>query len=156
MSSAAITGARIVFKINGTEVFFANSYQHTVAHAMQPVDTLGQPEPAEYAETGYTVNFSATAFRVNTKGAVAQGLRPRLEDLMRQPELTATVVDKITNTTKYNITRVKCSQEDFNSTARDLAQLTLAFVGIKLIEGDSPLGANIDNEEKTTGISRDI
>ena len=156
MATATSTGARVVFKMNGTEVLFANAMNYTVAHAHQPADILGQPEPAEYAETGYTVNFTATKFRVNTRGAVAQGLRPRLEDLMRQPELSASMVDKVSNKTLFTISRVKCTQEDFNVDARNLSQTVLSFVGIKMSEADSPAGENRDAEEKTTGVARDI
>ena len=156
MATATSTGARLIFKVNGSEVLFANALNYTVAHAHQPVDILGQPEPAEYAETGYTVNFTATLFRVNQRGATSQGLRPRLEDLMRQPELTATMVDKVDNATLFQFNRVKCTQEDFTVDARNLSQLVLSFVGIKLSENDSTAGANIDNVEQTSGIARDL
>ena len=156
MATATSTGARVIFKMNGIEVLFANAMNYTVAHAHQPVDIMGQPEPAEYAETGYTVNFTATKFRVNTRGAVSQGLRPRLEDLMRQKELTASMVDKVDASTLFTFSRVKCTQEDFNVDARNLSQTVLSFVGIKMTEADSTRGEDIDNAEKTTGVSRDI
>jgi hypothetical protein len=156
MATATSTGARVIFKVGGSEVIFANALSYTVAHAHQPVDVMGQPEPAEYAETGYTVNFTATLFRVNARGAESQGLRPRLEDLMRQPELSCTMVDKVDSSTLFTISRVKCTQEDFNVDARNLSQLVLSFVGIKMSESDSTRGESIDNEEKTTGVSRDI
>lgn len=156
MATATSTGARVIFKVNGSEVLFANALNYTVAHAHQPVDIMGQPEPAEYAETGYTVNFTATLFRVNTRGAIAQGLRPRLEDLMRQPEITATMVDKVDNSTIHQISRVKCTQEDFNVDARNLSQLVLSFVGIKMTESDSTAGENVQPAEQTSGTARDI
>ena len=129
--SQTSTGARIVFRVNGKKVAFANSLNYTVAHAHQPVDVLDQLEPAEYAETGYTVNFSATQFRVSNQSAMALGLRPRLQDILTQPELTAELVDRITGATLMLIQRVKCTQEDFNVDARSLGQTTLSFVGIK-------------------------
>ncbi len=129
--SQTSTGARIVFRVNGQKVAFANSLNYTVAHAHQPVDVLDQLEPAEYAETGYTVNFSATQFRVSNQSAMALGLRPRLQDILTQPDLTAELVDRITGATLMLIQRVKCTQEDFNVDARSLGQTTLSFVGIK-------------------------
>jgi hypothetical protein len=102
-----------------------------VAHAHQPVDVLDQLEPAEYAETGYTVNFTATLFRVSNQDAISLGLRPKLQNILTQPELTAELVDRITGATLFLIERVKCTQEDLNIDARNLGQLTLAFVGIK-------------------------
>jgi hypothetical protein len=129
--SQTSSGARIVFRVNGQKVAFANSVNYTVAHAHQPVDVLDQLEPAEYAETGYTVNFSATMFRVSNQSAMAIGLAPRLQDILTQPELTAEIVDRITGATLMLIQRVKLTQQDFSVDARSLGQLTLAFVGIK-------------------------
>jgi len=129
--SQTSTGARVVFRVNGQKIAFANSVTYTVAHAHQPVDVLDQLEPAEYAETGYTVNFTATIFRVSNQSAINLGLRPKLQDILTQPELTAELVDRITGVTIFLIDRVKCTQEDLNIDARSLGQLTLSFVGIK-------------------------
>jgi hypothetical protein len=130
--SQTSTGARVVFKVQGQKVAFANSLNYTVAHTHQPVDVLDQLDPKEYAETGYTVNFSATQFRVSGKSAQALGIRPRFQDILTQPELTAELIDNITGATLMLIQRVKCTQEDFNVDARSLGQTTLAFVGIRM------------------------
>jgi hypothetical protein len=129
--SQTSSGARVVFRVNGQKIAFANAISYTVAHAHQPVDVLDQLDPAEYAETGYTVNFNATLFRVSNQSAIALGLRPKLQDILTQPELTAEMIDRITGATLFLIERVKCTQEDFNVDARSLGQLTLSFVGIK-------------------------
>lgn len=126
------TGARVVFRVQGAKVLFANALNYTVAHAHQPVDVLDQLEPAEYAETGYTVNFTANMFRVSGQDAISLGLRPKLQDILTQPELTAELVDRISGQTLMLIERVKCTQEDFNVDARNLGQITLSFVGIKM------------------------
>lgn len=130
--SQTSTGARVVFRVNGQKIAFANALNYTVSHAHQPVDVLDQLEPVEYAETGYTVNFSATMFRVAFKDAITLGLRPKLQDILIQPELTAELIDRITGSTIMLIERVKCTQEDFSIDSRGLGQLTLAFVGIKM------------------------
>jgi hypothetical protein len=129
--SQTSTGARVVFRVNGTKIAFANAISYTVAHAHQPVDVLDQLEPAEYAETGYTVNFTATLFRVSNQDAISLGLRPKLQNILTQPELTAELIDRITGASLFLIERVKCTQEDLNIDARNLGQLTLSFVGIK-------------------------
>lgn len=129
--SQTSTGARVVFRVEGQKVAFANSMNYSVQHQHQPVDVLDQLEPAEYAETGYTVNFSATLFRVSNQSAMALGLRPRLEDILTQPELTAELIDRVTGATIMLIQRVKCTQEDFNVDARSLGQVSLSFVGIR-------------------------
>ena len=130
--SQSSTGARVVFRVGGTKVAFANSINYTVAHALQPVDVLDQLDPKEYAETGYTVNFTCTMFRVSNQDAISLGLRPKLQDILSQPEITAEMIDRVTGATLMLIERVKCSQEDMTIDARSLGQLTLNFVGIKM------------------------
>jgi len=136
--SQTSSGARVVFRVNGRKVAFANALNYTVAHAHQPVDVLDQLEPAEYAETGYTVNFSCTMFRVSNQSAISIGLRPKLQNILTQPELTAELIDRITGQTLFLIERVKCTQEDMNVDARSLAQMTLSFVGIKQSDEAGP------------------
>ena len=130
--SETSTGARVVFRVDGKKIAFANALNYTVTHAHQPVDVLDQLEPAEYAETGYTVNFTATLFRVSAKDPISLGLRPKLQDILRQPELQAELIDRVTGATLFLMERVKCTQEDLSIDARNLGQLTLSFVGIKM------------------------
>lgn len=130
--SQTSTGARVVFRINGQKVAFAQALSYSVAHAHQPVDVLDQLEPAEYAETGYTVNFNVTMFRVANQSAIALGLRPKLQDILTQPELTAELIDRVNGSTLMLLERVKCTQEDLNIDARALGQVTLSFVAIKM------------------------
>ena len=129
--SVSSTGARVVFRVNGTKIAFAQALNYSVAHAHQPVDVLDQLDPVEYAETGYTVNFTVNMFRVAGQSAIALGLRPKLQDILTQPELTAELVDRVNGATLMLIERVKCTQEDMNIDARALGQVTLSFVGIK-------------------------
>jgi hypothetical protein len=105
---------------------------YTVAHQHQPVDVLDQLDPVEYAETGYTVNFSVNQFRVANQSAMAIGLRPRFQDILTQPELTAELVDRITGATLALLQRVKCTEESLNIAARDIGQVTLNFVAIRM------------------------
>lgn len=130
--SQSSTGARVVFRINGAKIAFANAMNYTVAHAHQPVDVLDQLDPKEYAETGYTVNFTCNMFRVSGQDPISLGLRPKLQGILTQPELQAELIDRITGQTLMLIERIKCTQEDFNIDARNLGQLTLSFVGIKM------------------------
>lgn len=129
--SQTSTGARVVFRVNGQKVAFAQALNYSVAHAHQPVDVLDQLEPAEYAETGYTVNFTVSMFRVAAQSAISLGLRPKLQDILTQPELTAELIDRVNGQTLMLIERVKCTQEDMSIDARSLGQVTLSFVGIK-------------------------
>lgn len=132
--SVTSSGARVVFRVNGVKVAFANALNYTVAHSHQPVDVLDQIEPAEYAETGYTVNFTATLFRVPNQSVRSLGLMPKLQDILTQAELTAELVDGVTGASLFVVERVKATQEDMNVDARSLAQSTISFVGIKLFD----------------------
>lgn len=136
--SQTSTGARVVFRVQGQKIAFANAFNYTVAHAHQPVDVLDQLEPAEYAETGYTVNFTANMFRIADQSAIALGLRPKLQNILTQPELTAELIDRVTGKTLALLERVKCTQEDLSVDARSLAQLTLSFVAIKQTDETGP------------------
>ena len=129
--SQTSTGARVVFRVGGQKIAFANAISYSVQHAHQPVDVLDQLEPKEYAEVGYTVSFSATMFRVSGSSAMALGLRPSLQNILTQPELTAELVDSITGATLMLISRVKCTQDDMSIDARGIGQVTLQFVGIR-------------------------
>jgi hypothetical protein len=125
-------GARVIFKINGTPVLFANALNYTIQHTHQPLDVLDQFAPAEYTEQSYLINFTCTMFRVPNLDAVSLGLRPKPQDIITQPALTAELIDTVTNTTLLLIEQVKCVSESFSISARDIGQLTLDFVGLKL------------------------
>jgi hypothetical protein len=130
--SQTSTGARVVFKVSGQKVAFANAMNYSVAHGHQPVDVLDQLAPAEYAEVSYTVNFTCTMFRVAGQSAISLGLRPKLQDILTQPELSAELIDRVNGQTLMRLERVKCTQEDMNIDARSLGQVTLSFVAIKM------------------------
>lgn len=136
--SVSTTGARAVFRVNGAKVAFANQITYSVAHGHQPVDVLDQLEPAEYAEVSYTVNFTATKWRVAGQSAISLGLRPKLQDILTQPELTVELIDRVNGATIFLIERVKCTQEDLNIDSRSIGQLTLSFVGIKQSDEAGP------------------
>jgi hypothetical protein len=130
--SVTSTGARVVFRVNGQKVAFANAMNYTVSHGHQPVDVLDQLTPVEYAEVSYTVNFTCTMFRIANQSAISIGLRPKLQNILTQPELTAELIDRVNGQTLMLLERVKCTQEDMNIDARSLGQVTLSFVAIKM------------------------
>lgn len=130
--SRATSGARVAFSINGSKVAFANAINYTVSHDHQPVDVLDQLDPAEYAETGYRVTFSATMFRVANQSAIALGIRPKFQDILLQPELSAELIDRVTGQTLLRLERVKCTEESMSIDSRTLGSVTLNFVAIKM------------------------
>lgn len=129
--SLTVSGARVVFKLQGKKVAFATSVSYTITHEHLPVNILDQLEPVEYAETAYYVTFSASGFRIPDFSMIGQGFMPKLSDILNQPELTATIEDKITGVTILTVMRVKCIERSGNIGARDLATETYNFVGIR-------------------------
>ena len=127
------TGARVEFSINNAPVLFAKAVSYKVDHNLEPLHELDALEPAEFYETQYVVTFTVNSFRVNNRSAVSQGLMPSISTLILQPELKAVLTDKITLRPIFSVTRVKCTTEDFEVDARDLARSTLSFVGIRLL-----------------------
>ena len=130
--SNSTSGARVIFKVNGTPVLYANAFSYTIQHNHTALDVLDQLVPAEFSEVSYSVDFSCTMFRISNLDTVTLGLRPRLQDILTQPVLTAELIDTTTNTTLLMIEQVKCVSENFSIGARDLGQLTLEFKGLKL------------------------
>lgn len=135
--SQVTSGARLVFKVNGAKVLYASVVGYNLAYQYEPNMVLDQLVPAEYAETACIISFTCTMFRVSFRDAVSLGLRPKIKNLVLQPELTAELLDTITGQTLARIERIKCTEEVFDVTARDLGKLTLSFVGIQLFtEGE--------------------
>lgn len=132
MSSQTITGARAIFVVNGKKIAFTNSMSYNINQALSPIDVLDQLTPAEYAETGYTVDFQVTSFRVFNQSAIQVGVQTRLEDLLTQGELTVEVHDRLNpDTAVLLIERCKMQSRSGNFDARGVWQETWNFVGIK-------------------------
>ena len=130
--TATSTGARVEFKINNAPVLFANAVSYEVNHNLEPLYELDSLAPVEHYETRYSVTLTVNMFRVNNRSAMSQGLIPSLSTLILQPELSATLIDKVTNRPIFKVNRLKCTRETFDVSARELAKGSLTFVGISL------------------------
>jgi len=129
IGSQVSTGAKLELKIGGVIVAYANNATYTENHNMQPIERFGEVEVNEHAELGVTVEFSAAMFRVNTKAAVSLGISPRIQDFLKQPELTATLKDKLQDAVLVNINGIKLSSRSGSVDARGVWTETLNFVG---------------------------
>lgn len=132
MSSYTVSGARAVFRINGKKVAWATNVSYTITHEHLPVNVLDKLEVEEYSETAYYVTFSAGRFRVPNYSPMGaeSGLQPKLADILTQPELTAVIYDKTSETTLLTVYRVKMIERSGAVGARDLATETYNFVGV--------------------------
>lgn len=106
--SQVLTGSKIAFKLNGQKVAFASSINITEDNPVADIDVLDQVEVAELAETGHKVSFSVGVFKVDGNSAEALGLRPtNIEDILKQPELTCEVYNRIGDRVEYEMIGVK-------------------------------------------------
>lgn len=141
MPTQTISGARVVFKLQGNKVAFATNCNYTINHEHVPVNVLDQLEPVEYSETAYFTTFSAGGFRVPGYSPLTKGFMPKLQEILTQPELMAEIV---TNTeppvTVMRIERVKPVQRDGSIAARNLATESISFVGIRATDEGNPVG----------------
>lgn len=135
--SNSISGARVIFQINNAPVLFANAVSYEVNHNLEPFYHLDSVAPAEYYETTYEVTLTCNLFRVPYKSAMSQGLIPKLNDIVIQPELKAVMLDQITLQPIFTVERIKCTSESFDVDARNLAKTTLTFKGIRLISDNN-------------------
>ncbi len=129
--SQTFTGARAVFKIQGTQIAYASNCSYTINHQVQAIETLEKLNPIEHAEVGYDVSFSCNSFRVANNSAVNLGIQPVLESILTQPELTVELIDKISTATMLRIVGVKMTSRSGSVDARGVATESWSFVGLK-------------------------
>jgi len=134
--SKVLTGAKAVLAINGTIVAYASNCSYNWAHNVSPIELLGQPEVNEHTELGMTVDFTCTQFRVSGKSARNLGFQPTLAALLQQSELSATIIDKTTNTPLLIISGVKLTGRAGTVDARGVWTETLSFVGRLAADSD--------------------
>lgn len=130
-----LSGARARLLLDGTKVMYATNVSYGEDIEQSPVEVLDQLEVAEHVATAYRVNFSAQMVRVVTNPLkLRDGVRifPRLEEILRSGELTATVEDRITGTIVSNIERVKASNYRINVGARGIVLNDVEFVAIRI------------------------
>lgn len=125
----AVTGARAIFKIGDKAVAVASNCSYTWNHNQQAIEVLGRENVAEHAELGMTIEFSCDTFRVSAKSITELGFAPTLQNLLTQPELTASIEDKISNKSLFEVTGVKMKSRAGNVNARGVWTETLSFDG---------------------------
>jgi hypothetical protein len=136
--SDVITGAKALFAINGIIIAYASSCSYNWNHAHEPIQVLDELPVAEHAETGMTVDFSCSMFRVARKSTVSLGIQPKLERLLQQPELVVTIKDRVTGDTLLNVEGVKLTGRSGAFDARGAWAETLSFVGRKMTDEEGP------------------
>lgn len=126
-----LTGARARLSIGGVKVALATnvSYSEEIQH--DPIEPLDQFEVAEHVPVAYRCTFSAQMVRIVTntiKNRDGVVIFPSLENILAQPELTATIEDNETGSVVANIQRVKATRYSNNIGQRGIVLTDVEFV----------------------------
>lgn len=126
--SQTATGAKLELTIGLVLVAYASNCSYSFTTSVEAIQGIDNLVVDEHAETGITVNFTASMFRVAHTAAVENGWQPKLEVLLQQPELVATVKDKISGATLLQLTGLKLVGRTGSVDARGVFVETLNFV----------------------------
>lgn len=140
MSSTTMTGAKAIFRINGTQVAWAASVEYTEEIMLEEVNVLDNLAVAEYAEVGYRVDLTCRVFRVaglSPKGPL-YNFMPKLQNILTAGVLTAEVIQVTDNSVIASIEQVKFASRQTTVEARGIMQETWTFKGIKITDEAGP------------------
>lgn len=129
--SQVMTGAKAIFRINGTQVAFASSVTFNENVQLEEVNVLDNIAVQEHAEVGYRVDMSCQNFRVANASVKQLGIMQKLNALLTQGVLTAEIIDRATNAVILLMEGVKLESRQTTVDARGLMTETWTFKGIK-------------------------
>lgn len=134
------SGPKASIKVNGVKIGFVSSFTVNEDNTLTDIDVLDQLESAEQAETAHKVNFTVNMFKVDANAAVALGITPdNIDDMLRQPELTFEVYDRIEDKVQYTLQRCKYKGGSGSIDARGVWQGVANFGAIKRAAGGGSL-----------------
>lgn len=134
MASQTFSGARAIFFINGLEIGFAGGVSGEEMIDYEPVDVLNLLEVREHVPVAYRASMNAQIFRVVGNSLKAQGILPRLEDIITSGDLEAAVQDSVSAQTVQLFQGVRCSGHSFDITARGIVNENVPFVAIRTLD----------------------
>lgn len=105
--SQVVTGCKVELSINNVKVAFASDASYVYKLNVYDVREIDSLEIAEFAEIGVEVEFTCSMFRINHNSVQANGWSPSLRDLLKQPELTATIYNKHDKYTAITVSGMK-------------------------------------------------
>jgi hypothetical protein len=131
MGSRVMTGAKAIFRLNGVQVAFASNVSYNENIQLEEVNVLDRIETLEHAEVGYRVDLNCTAFRVQNESVKQLGIMPRLQDILVSGELTAEIIDRVSNSVILLMEGVKMESRQTTVDARGVMTETWGFRGIR-------------------------
>lgn len=133
-ASQTFSGARALFFVNGAPVGFAGGVSGDESIEYTPIDVLNLLEVREHVPVAYRVTLNAQIFRVVGNSIKAQGIMPRLEDIITSDDLEAAIQDSVTANTVQLFQGVRCSGHSFDISARGVVSENVPFVAIRTID----------------------
>lgn len=129
-----LTGSRVVFRIDGNKIAYANSisYEETIEH--EPIEVLDELNVKEHVPVAYRVNFSVESFRIVNQSVKQLGLMPVFDEILQSGDLTAEMVDSKTGVTVAVVLGVKLTSRSGNVPTRGVARETLSFVATRILD----------------------
>lgn len=166
MATNVFSGARAIFKVNDTKVAFASGVDGSEEVMYEAVDVLDNIEVAEYVPVGYRVTFNCAVFRtvkgVRASGPISSegprlpeegelgsvktpsiGLFPRStgtpSEILTNGTMSATITDRLSQTTLYRLEEVKAQTLNFSITARGIVGQNVSFNAIRMRSEDDAI-----------------
>ena len=131
MGSQVLTGAKAIFRLNGEQIAFASNVTYNENIQLEEVNVLDKIETEELAEVGYRVDLTCQTFRVQNKSVKQLGIMPKLFDILSSGDITAEIIDRVTNTVILLMEGVKLETRQASIDARGVATESWSFRGIK-------------------------
>ena len=129
--SQVMTGAKAIFRLNGTQIAYASSVTYNENIQLEEINVLDRIDTLELAEVGYRVDLSCQTFRVQNQSVKQLGIMPRLSEILTQGELTAEIIDSTTNAVILLMEGVKLESRQSTADARGVMTETWSFKGLR-------------------------
>lgn len=131
MGSQVLTGAKAIFRLNGTQVAFASNVTFNENIQLEEINVLDRIDTVEHAEVGYRVDLNCQSFRIANQSVKQLGIMPKIADILTAGVLTAEVVDRVSGAVILLMEGVKQESRQTTIDARGVATETWNFRGTR-------------------------
>lgn len=136
-------GARAVLAVgdadNTKKVGIFNNVSYGVAYDANPIYLLGRFNPAEIALTGQEpVSVTASGWRMIDEGPHVQAKVPHLKDLLSNPTIMLTIVDRQSGETIMHVDQCVVTGYTTSLASRTPQEITVNFMGLAITDESDP------------------